>query len=226
MSVDRFWRQHLLWPLTLFVAVALVLERSQLDLMVADGLYALEGGQWALKNHFVLSSVLHDAAQNLSRIIGVVFLALAIGSRFSRRLAPYGRGFWLLFAAVAGSAIIVSIIKALSHVDCPWDLLRYGGSRPYLPIFAPHPGEYPEGRCFPSGHAGAGYGLVALYFFFLHYGPRWKWLGLSVGLAMGVIYGVDQQLRGAHFLSHDLWALAICWLVALLCYWIAFHRRT
>jgi membrane-associated PAP2 superfamily phosphatase len=42
---------------------------------------------------------------------------------------------------------------------------------------------------------------------------------LGFGLAAGLIFGLAQQLRGAHFLSHDLWALAISWLVAL-----ALHR--
>ena len=30
-------------------------------------------------------------------------------------------------------------------------------------------------------------------------------------------FGGIQQLRGAHFLSHDLWTLGICWLVAVVC---------
>lgn len=43
----------------------------------------------------------------------------------------------------------------------------------------------------------------------------WRWLGLMIGLVAGLIFGISQQLRGAHFLSHDLWSLTICWLVAL-----------
>jgi membrane-associated PAP2 superfamily phosphatase len=29
------------------------------------------------------------------------------------------------------------------------------------------------------------------------------------------VFGIDQQLRGAHFLSHDLFTAMICWAVAL-----------
>jgi membrane-associated PAP2 superfamily phosphatase len=32
---------------------------------------------------------------------------------------------------------------------------------------------------------------------------------------LGLLFGFSQQLRGAHFLSHDLWTLAICWGTAL-----------
>ena len=36
-----------------------------------------------------------------------------------------------------------------------------------------------------------------------------------IGLGLGLLFGIGQQLRGAHFLSHDLWSLAICWTVSL-----------
>jgi membrane-associated PAP2 superfamily phosphatase len=34
-------------------------------------------------------------------------------------------------------------------------------------------------------------------------------------LSVGLIFGISQQLRGAHFISHDLWTLAICWFFSL-----------
>ena len=36
----------------------------------------------------------------------------------------------------------------------------------------------------------------------------------AVGLAAGAVFGLAQQLRGAHFLSHDIASLAVCWAVA------------
>jgi membrane-associated PAP2 superfamily phosphatase len=41
-------------------------------------------------------------------------------------------------------------------------------------------------------------------------------LGFALGL--GGVFGLAQQLRGAHFLSHDVWTLMICWLIALALY--------
>ena len=38
---------------------------------------------------------------------------------------------------------------------------------------------------------------------------------MASALVIGLVFGIAQQLRGAHFLSHDLWALMVCWLVAL-----------
>jgi membrane-associated PAP2 superfamily phosphatase len=170
MSVNKenyyFLKQHFLWPSLIFVVVAYVFELHQLDLIVADWFYTLEGHQWSLKNHYLMKIVLHDKAQNISKLLGLLFLVLAISSHFYQRLSPYKKGLWLLFISFAVSAALVAIGKSISHVDCPWDLQRYGGTRPYLPIFDAHPGNYKFGRCFPSGHASGGYGLIGLYFFF------------------------------------------------------------
>jgi membrane-associated PAP2 superfamily phosphatase len=39
-------------------------------------------------------------------------------------------------------------------------------------------------------------------------------LGFAVALEM--LFGFShQQLRGAHFMSHDVWTAAICWFTAL-----------
>ena len=55
---------------------------------------------------------------------------------------------------------------------------------------------------------------MALYFFFLRVAPRWRYAGLGIGLLAGTVFGLAQQLRGAHFLSHDVASLAVCWSVA------------
>ena len=90
-------------------------------------------------------------------------------------------------------------------------------------IIGPAVGGYayawmPAASCFPAGHASAGYAWVALYFFFLARRPAWRWRGLAIGLIAGAVFGIAQQLRGAHFFSHDLWTLMICWSTALLLY--------
>ncbi len=224
-SLPGFWRYHLLWPAVIFLAFILANSFTGFDFILADKLYALQGGQWALRENFITSVILHKAAQKLSAITGLLFLCLAIGSHFNRRLAPYKKGFWLLFATVATGSAIVSIGKDLTHMDCPWDLQRYGGANPYIALFMSHPGNFNYGQCFPAGHASGGYGLFAFYFFFCQYQPRWKWYGLALGLGMGLLYGFTQQLRGAHFISHDLWSLAICWLSALFWHWILFQRK-
>jgi hypothetical protein len=45
-------------------------------------------------------------------------------------------------------------------------------------------------------------------------------------LGLGLLFGTTQQLRGAHFLSHDIWTFALCWSInALLAALILVPRR-
>src|SRR3546814_5297107 len=93
-------------------------------------------------------------------------------------------------------------MKSWTHVDCPWDLVGFGGTRSYHDLLAALPAHVPHGLCFPAGHARAGYAWVALFFFFGRTRPQWRWKGLAAGLCAGLVFGVSQQLRGAHFASH------------------------
>ena len=45
-------------------------------------------------------------------------------------------------------------------------------------------------------------------------------IGRMTGLGTGLVFGVSQQLRGAHFLSHDVATALICWLLSLSLYLI------
>ena len=73
----------------------------------------------------------------------------------------------------------------------------------------------PPGRCFPAGHASAGYAWLALFFFFTAVKPACRRWGLAIGIGLGLLFGIAQQLRGAHFLSHDVFTAMICWSIAL-----------
>jgi len=174
----------------LFVTLAFLIEWNSSDFIVTDWTYSLQGGQWRLKSHFITSDVLHETGQKSVQIIGLLFLLRALISHHNTRLTPYRCGFWLLFLSLALGPLLVSMLKTFTHLDCPWDLLRYGGEHPYLPIFQSHPGDYDYGRCFPSGHASSGYDLLGLYFFIYHYKPKWRWIGLSIGMLVGLIFSI------------------------------------
>ena len=229
-----FWRNHLALPLLLFALATLTIELAHIDLTLADWLFRLEGRHWILKEHLITSQILHDYAQQASRGVGVLFFLLAVASPYHPKLRPYQKGLWLIVASLVSAVAVVALGKQFTQVHCPWDVLRYGGKSAYLsPVdallqsahhYAANPAANSAAACFPAGHASAGYGFIALYFFFLHYNPHRKWMGLSIGLSLGLVYGIDQQLRGAHFLSHDTWTLAICWFSALFWFWLLFKR--
>ncbi len=208
---------HWLLPFLLLVMATFLLDIWQFDLTLADTWYFLEGSNWQLRNSWLLEKLLHKGGRMLVGVMLLSVLALLGGTWKMPNLRHYRHGMLYLFVAVALSLGLVSLFKSLTHISCPWDLFRYGGSQPYVSMDNALFGAG-HGKCFPAGHASGGYAWVALYFVCLKYWPQWRLAGLGLGLLLGFAFGLAQQLRGAHFPSHDIWTLAICWYSALVVY--------
>lgn len=206
--------------LLLALIATLIIDRLQLDMRLAQWLYHLEGDQWALKEHWLFSEVLHLQGRQASVILLLFALVLLITSFILSPLKPYRRVLTYLVIAPSITSGLVLLGKRTTGISCPWSLQPFGGDVPYTPLFQQlFSGS--EDACFPAGHASAGYAWFALYFAAALVLPRWRFVALAFALGTGLIFGAAQELRGAHFLSHDIWSLAICWSSsALLAYWI------
>ena len=121
---------------------------------------------------------------------------------------------WLTGLAMAVGTTTVSVLKATSAHSCPWEIQGYGGSAEHFRTFSLIPANPGPGHCFPGGHASAGFALMALYFYWQYSHPQRARLALWGGMAAGMLSGMGQVVRGAHFLSHNLWS---GWVVALVC---------
>ena len=210
-----FLRSHLWLPLLLTLAASAVLMGMGGDQWLADQFYRLEGHHWALQNAWATSQLVHKGGKWASALGALVTILLCTHAWRSDRTVAWRWPLLYLVLAVALGTAAVSLLKSLTNMDCPWDLARYGGLREYVGVFASRPPGMPRGVCFPAGHSSAGFAWVSLYFFALLVRPAWRWRGLAVGLVAGGVFGLAQQLRGAHFLSHDLWTLATCWALSL-----------
>lgn len=199
-----------LWILFGFLAVMLAGRWLEVDFHLADALYRFQGDSWALRDAFIAEDILHRGGRLMSQFMGGGVIMALIGSFLLPSLRTWRRPLTYLFLAVTASTLTVSVIKHLVSMECPWDLVRYGGDTPFIGLFDPRPPTMPDTACFPAGHASAGYAWLALYFFLGATVPRWRWAGLGLGIVMGLVFGITQQLRGAHFLSHDLWTLMLC----------------
>jgi len=217
-----FLGRHLLIPLLIALAASAVLMAGNGDQWLADLFYRWEGGQWALKDSWWTSHVVHRGGKNLSTLAALLVMLALLRACFDTRWKPLRMPLLYLLLAVGLSTGMVALLKSMTQMDCPWDLQRYGGLRPFIGLFQPRPVMLGHAACFPAGHASAGYGWVALYFFALRMRPQWRWAALAVAVATGLVFGISQQLRGAHFLSHDVWSLAVSWTVAVLLYLLMF----
>lgn len=212
-------------PVLVLATGAVLLAAFAGDQWLADRLYAGQGHGWPLRPAFVTERLIHIGGRDLSTVAWLGVLVAWLVARAKPGLSAWRTPFAVLLASTLLATAVVAWIKSWSNMDCPWDLTRYGGAREFVGLLSLRPVGMPRAACFPAGHASAGYSWMALYFFFLSTRPRWRWLGLSVGLLLGLLFGGAQQLRGAHFLSHDLWTAAICWSCALGGY-LVFHGRS
>ncbi len=67
------------------------------------------------------------------------------------------------------------------------------------------------GGCFPAGHASAAFAYAGGWFAWRRAAPALARRWLFGALAAGLLLGVAQQMRGAHYMSHTLWTAWICW---------------
>jgi membrane-associated PAP2 superfamily phosphatase len=208
---------HVVLPLLLLGWATLILVGADVDRHIASWLYQMEGGRWAMKQTWWTEGLIHRLGRTLSGL-ATALVALAALRGFSSMRSRLHAVRWpllRLFASVALATGMISLIKQHSGMDCPWDLAQYGGDRAYYGLFATRPAALHASGCFPAGHASAGYAWLALYFFACSVRRDWAARALAIGLAAGAVFGIGQQLRGAHFMSHDVWTAAICWFVAL-----------
>ena len=221
----RWWR-HMGWLLLAFVPLALLFASTDLDLNIARRLFFdTEHLRWVGAGNWWIEAVLHTGGRWFVRALvasaGIAWLATHIEPSWRplRRPAAY---FVVATVLAVGS---VGLLKTVTNVDCPWDLANFGGQMPFVHLFAHRAASLRHARCFPAAHASSGYALIALYFVARERSLTLARAGLFVGVLVGVVFGLAQQARGAHFVSHDLWSAYLVWCIVGSVYVFVFKAR-
>ena len=205
-------------PLVLWTFGSLLLllawDAGGLDRTLAHWFGTAQG--FALRDHWLFEQVLHRSTQKISWLL-LLALTLAVWWPVGvlRRVARSQRVQWVLGILLA--LLVVTLMKARSQTSCPWDVAEFGGLARYVSHWSW--GEIDGGgaHCFPAGHAATGFVFVNGYFVLRTQAPVAAQRWLVVALGMGLLLGLSQQVRGAHFMSHTLWTGWLCWTVAYLC---------
>jgi len=211
----------LLWPGLVWLAVTIAWELSGFDLAASD-LVACDTGGFPAKHAWWARGLLHDWSKPVIPVVASICLLTTILSIWWQRLRPW----WLPALAVALtigiSTGIVGLLKDTTNRHPPWSLQRYGGEVPHTELWeGPAPGfdrasGKPSGEGWPAGHASGGFALIGLWFVARRMGTRRAWLWALPAILLGGAFALAQHWRGAHFLSHNLYSIAICWTVGVL----------
>lgn len=204
--------------LALGLGLVLAWDMSGLDLALAR----LFGGTagFPAREAFWSRDLLHTGLRQLW-ILAWLLLALDAWRRGPTLRGPSRRDRRL--ALLAGLLVLLAVpaLKSISHSSCPWSLDAFGGSAPWVSHWNWTLRDGGPGHCFPSGHTA---GAAAFAPFAWIWGRR-AWMLLA---ASALLASVGQMARGAHFMSHTLWAawiaIALGWLLLQALRGMAFKR--
>lgn len=217
--------RHLAWFLGA-LCLTLGWEALGADLSVMRSIGNPQG--FPLHHTWLMATLLHEDLRWLAFLLyGLVWLWVAWPARWSRAnfsplQLPRRQRVWV-GVMVTLCLLAINLIKRGSTTSCPWSLSEFGGVAAYVPHWQLWLTDGGPGQCFPAGHASAALAFVGLVLPWLEpvgaertfAAPTTAWRWLLVIVTTGVFLGAAQTLRGAHYPSHTMWTLLICWGLSL-----------
>lgn len=207
------------------ILLALLALLADWDLVLADAAFDARTNAFPLRHAWLTEIFNHVILKRLFTMLALGFLMASLWDLIVPR--PWSALRRCQCRIVALSAVmvpaIISILKQMSNTHCPWDLLRYGGTAPYVRLFETMPAGVDPGQCMPAGHASSALWMMSIAIFFAPRRLLHAAAVLASLLAIGVGVGWMQQLRGAHFLTHTLWSAWIA-LATIACIVVGIDR--
>lgn len=190
------------------------------DLWLQMHFFDLSAGGWLVPpdDRGVLYWLFYRGPKILLAALAAAILLRLLVAALRRRWRDADTRLLLALCVVGLVPLIVGMLKTATGVSCPAQEIAFGGPYFHVAIWdrlvdlVPFDGRL---RCWPAGHASAGFGLLG---YRLLAPARFSrdiryWLpGLAVGWALGIF----QMARGQHYLSHTLVTMALAILVSSL----------
>ena len=221
--------------LALLIAALCFANYSDFDVNLQNNFFNYQTQTWLIDANepvarfvfYIFPKILFGAAIVSTGILAALGFKKKSGFLFANR-----HKFFLIFLGLTIIPLTVGNIKKFTDIYCPNQLELYNGKYPHLKIFEKHDenfkqlqrtqsphgepqyGKRNHGKCFPAGHAITGFALMILFFALEKKSHRY--LSLLAAISIGWILGLYQMIKGAHFLSHNLVSMLLCFLVAAL----------
>lgn len=195
--------------LALAALLLLAWDACGADMVVSAWFGNSSGFAW--RHHALTQGLLHDGGRWLAALLvslGLIQIARANSSLSREHRRAGAIGLLLCF-------VVVPSLKQFSPTSCPYELAAFGGQAQWLSHWRVFTADGGPGHCFPSGHAVSGFGLLPLWALWRRRDPvrARRWCMAAIGL--GLLFGLGQVVRGAHFASHVGWSLWLCTVAAL-----------
>lgn len=216
------WLLLPLWCLTLLI----LFPPQTLDIAIS-GLF-FDGQGWPLKNDFFFNVVLYKSSKIIPIGAALASVYVLVKNLIANRRGLQPDSYWIyrplyILIAMLACVLVVWWLKASTGVYCPWSVSYFSGDHalrePTWSWF------FQDGRCWPSGHSGTGFCLLALFFALRDKYPQLARKTLVIVLILGAICSLTRIVQGAHFLSHTLATALIDWIICAGLYVLCFDRQ-
>lgn len=210
-------RHQEMLALALLTAVATVVFElwPRLDIAVSRHFFDgrdFVGDQWAW------AQLVYHGVPRLGTALVLLAALLALAP-----LTPWGRGRvkpWLQRRAIASLVVVALGVGLLVHNGLkdnwgrprPQEVQVFGGPKTYQAPLQ-HSDQCDRNCSFVSGHAAAGFALIALGLFGSRR-TRWRWW--AVGAVTGGVIGLARIVQGRHFFGDIVFCMLALWLVCVL----------
>lgn len=215
---------RLVWA-GLFLALAVFAKLPAVDLWVSQHYWRPEISFFAAQTPWVQFCYTYTPRIGHS-LLGVSLLLLILAPWLAKMLAQRGGqraatwahmvGFtWrrtalscLLVGVISSGLLVELTFKGLMGRPRPVQTIEFGGTQPFQGIF--EVGSDPKRhKSFTSGHAAAGFSLMALG---LVASPAWRRRWFFAGLFAGSVVGLGRIMQGGHYLSDVIFSFYLVWL--------------
>ena len=216
------WLLLPLWCLTL-----LILFPPQALEIAISGLF-FDGQGWPLKNDFFFNVVLYKSSKIIPIGAALASVYVLVKNLIANRRGLQPDSYWIyrplyIIIAMLACVLVVWWLKASTGVYCPWSVSYFSGDHALRePTWS---WVFQDGRCWPSGHSGTGFCLLALFFALRDKYPQLARKTLVAVLLLGTICSLTRIVQGAHFLSHTLATALIDWIICAGLYVLCFDRQ-
>lgn len=216
------WLLLPLWCLTLLI----LFPPQALDIAIS-GLF-FDGQGWPLKNDFFFNVVLYKSSKIIPIGAALASVYVLVKNLIANRRGLQPDSYWIyrplyIIIAMLACVLVVWWLKASTGVYCPWSVSYFSGDHALRePTWS---WVFQDGRCWPSGHSGTGFCLLALFFALRDKYPQLARKTLVAVLLLGTICSLTRFVQGAHFLSHTLATALIDWIICAGLYVLCFDRQ-
>ena len=207
-----------IWGFVFLLFSTMLFSFTSLNVFIQDLFYDFATHQWLIdpKNIYI-KGIFYRFPKILVLFVGISLIIIVLASFKFASLQKYRRGSLLIVLSLILVPGVVGLLKTVTNVYCPDELIRYDGTMPYVALFERYPIDFTQhkvGRCFPAAHSTIGFAFMSLFFVF--HKNIYRWLGLLSSIAFGWIIGFYQIMRGAHFFYDTLSSMLIGWILIVL----------